>query len=108
LIFLFTANSRGTITGRADIVPNKKGVKHLKVKTLKINLNVGGSPNLQIENRDERNAAVANTATNFILQNRRQVIQIVTPIAEDTLSEVARQYADDILSTMPYSEILPD
>lgn len=50
----------------------------------------------------------AETASNFINQNRRQVLDIVTPIAEETADELVVQFGNAIFKTIPYSEVLPD
>ncbi|KAJ1528365.1 hypothetical protein ONE63_006784 [Megalurothrips usitatus] len=98
---------KAVIKGNAKIFNNKKNVKYLKLDKFRSKLSVGDVA-FDIQNRDTRSAAISNAATTFIAQNRRQVIQIVLPIVEETMDEVVRQIGDDILSTMPYHEILPE
>ncbi|XP_026280351.2 circadian clock-controlled protein daywake-like isoform X3 [Frankliniella occidentalis] len=100
-------NCKAVIKGNAKIFNNKKNVKHLKLDKFHAKLAVGDTA-FDIQNKDTRSAAIANAANAFIAQNRRQVIQIVLPIVEETMDEVVRQIGDDILSTMPYHEILPE
>lgn len=98
---------KANIKGSAKIFNNKKGVKYLKLDKFRSKLSVGDTT-FDIQNKDTRSAGIANAATAFIAGNRRQVIQIVLPIVEETMDDVVRQIGDDILSTMPYHEILPD
>jgi hypothetical protein len=50
----------------------------------------------------------AETAAAFVNENRRQVLDIVTPIAEETAVAFIKQIGNAVLKSIPYSEILPD
>jgi len=50
---------------------------------------------------------LAETASTFYHQNRRVVLDIITPIAEEIAVEFALQIANTILKTILYDEILP-
>lgn len=45
---------------------------------------------------------------NFYNQNKQQVLQIVMPIVEETAVAFIRQFANTILRTVPYSELVPN
>lgn len=50
----------------------------------------------------------ANTAAAFVNQNRQQVIEIILPIAEETGEALAKQMANNMLRSIPFSELLPN
>jgi hypothetical protein len=50
---------------------------------------------------------LAETASTFYHQNRRVVLDIITPIAEEIAVEFALQIGNNILKTILYDEILP-
>lgn len=50
---------------------------------------------------------LAETAATFYHQNRRVVLDIITPIAEEIAVEFAVQIGNSILKTILYDEILP-
>jgi len=46
-------------------------------------------------------------ALQFYNQNRKQILNIILPIAQETAEELITQIADRILSSVPLSELLP-
>lgn len=50
---------------------------------------------------------LAATASTFYHQNRRVVLDIITPIAEEIAVEFALQIGNNILKNVLYDEILP-
>ena len=50
----------------------------------------------------------AETAINFYTNNRRQILDIASPIAEDIASEFIIQFGNQILGAVLLDEILPD
>lgn len=50
----------------------------------------------------------AETAINFYTNNRRQVLDIATPIAEEIAAEFIIQFGNQILGAVLLDEILPD
>jgi hypothetical protein len=48
------------------------------------------------------------TATNFYRQNSKQVLELITPIIEETGLEVAMQIVNQIARSVPFNEILVD
>lgn len=50
----------------------------------------------------------AETAVNFYTNNRRQILDIASPIAEDIATEFIFQFGNQILGAVLLDEILPD
>jgi hypothetical protein len=49
----------------------------------------------------------AETALQFYNQNKKQILNIVLPIVQETAEEVITQIGNNILSSAPLSELLP-
>jgi hypothetical protein len=49
----------------------------------------------------------AQSALQFYNQNKKQILNIVMPIVQDTAEEVMTQIGNRILSTVPLNELLP-
>jgi len=47
------------------------------------------------------------SALQFYNQNRKQILNIILPIAQETAEELITQIANMILSSVPLSELLP-
>lgn len=50
----------------------------------------------------------AETAVNFYSNNRRQILDIATPIAEEIAAEFIIQFGNQILGAVLLDEVLPD
>ncbi|XP_067014572.2 circadian clock-controlled protein daywake [Anabrus simplex] len=94
------------MSGKGKIV-TKDDVKYVEATTIKAKLSVGGSE-VDFGNHDNSTRAIAESAANFINQNMRQVLDVVRPVAEETVEEVALQIANSIFLHLPYDEILPE
>ncbi|KAL1140601.1 hypothetical protein AAG570_000531, partial [Ranatra chinensis] len=102
-------NTLAEMKATGEILTNKKGVEYLQIKTIQTKIRVGDHNSKFISKDDDRNnKLITETAAAFINENRRQVLDIVTPLAEETAAAFALQLGNSILKEIPLSEILPD
>jgi hypothetical protein len=47
------------------------------------------------------------SALQFYNQNKKEILNIILPIAQETAEELITQIGDRILSSVPFSELLP-
>ncbi|CAH0387214.1 unnamed protein product [Bemisia tabaci] len=101
-------NVKVDISGQGELT-NVKGKEYVLIKKLKMKPRVGDTTVKFINDnkKNPENRLITETAANFINQNRRQVLDIVTPIAEETALEVGLQIISTIFSTVPFDELLP-
>ncbi|XP_014289105.1 circadian clock-controlled protein daywake [Halyomorpha halys] len=101
-------NISADVKGTGELVTGKKGAKYVNIKSLRIKAKVGDQV-VKFVNTDDnqQNALITNTAANFVNQNRRQVLEIVTPIAEETGEALITQMANNLFKTIPFSELVP-
>uniref|UniRef100_A0A0A9XEC2 Circadian clock-controlled protein n=1 Tax=Lygus hesperus TaxID=30085 RepID=A0A0A9XEC2_LYGHE len=97
------------IKGVGEMVKSKKGTEYVQIKTIKLKLKMGAE-SVKFKNTDNNanNDLIATTAANFVNQNRDQVFEIVTPIAEETAEAIAKQIGNPIFRAIPFSEIVLD
>ncbi|KAF6204255.1 hypothetical protein GE061_002595 [Apolygus lucorum] len=97
------------IKGAGEMVKSKKGTEYVQIKTIKLKLKMG-TESVKFKNTDNNanNDLIATTAANFVNQNRDQVFEIVTPIAEETAEAIAKQIGNPIFRAIPFSEIVVD
>ncbi|KAG8221915.1 hypothetical protein J437_LFUL002474 [Ladona fulva] len=91
------------ITGKAI---EKRGTKYLEVTDVVTKVKVGDSK-MDFLGGGKGNDLISSSSTQFIQQNRDQVMEIVNPLVEDTASAVVQQIANRILGSVPYDTILP-
>jgi hypothetical protein len=48
------------------------------------------------------------SALHFYNQNKKEILNIIVPIAQETAEELITQIGNRILSSAPLSELLPD
>uniref|UniRef100_A0A1B6II15 Uncharacterized protein n=1 Tax=Homalodisca liturata TaxID=320908 RepID=A0A1B6II15_9HEMI len=100
-------NSKADVKATGKLIKNKKGVQYMQVKDLNVRLTVGGQKVRFINKGNRDTEAITQTVMNFYNQNRQQVTEIIMPIVEETVIAFMRQFANTILRSVPFSEILP-
>ncbi|XP_024085981.1 circadian clock-controlled protein-like isoform X1 [Cimex lectularius] len=96
------------VRGTGELISNKKGVKYVAIKSLRSKVKVGDQIVKFVNtDRNPQNDLITQTAANFINQNRQQVLEIVTPIAEETADAIIKQMGNNVLRSIPYNELLP-
>ncbi|VVC36457.1 Haemolymph juvenile hormone binding [Cinara cedri] len=101
-------NTKADIKASVEVMKDKKNRDYFQIKDVRIKLRVGDAVGKIIaQNNNRNNDAITETASVFYHQNRRAVLDIVTPIAEEIAHEFALQIGNNILKTILYDEILP-
>ncbi|KAK7864822.1 hypothetical protein R5R35_012480 [Gryllus longicercus] len=95
-----------TATGRGKR-SNEGGVDHAIATSINLRMRLGGAK-VDFDNEDPDSAAAANAALSFVRSNTDAVLEVVTPVAEETAEEVALQMINNIFMRLPFNEILPD
>lgn len=105
-------NSKVEMRGSAKVIDDVKSKKYpyLQISDAKIKVKVGDTSRITVTATDNNPNAkqLIETATTFYHQNRKQVLELITPIIEETGLEVAMQIANQIAKSVPYNEILVD
>ncbi|KAJ4447895.1 hypothetical protein ANN_09904 [Periplaneta americana] len=84
----------------------KNGEEYIQVKTIKTKIRVGDS-SVKINVKDDRSGVLTQSALQFYKQNKKQVLEIVMPIVQETAEEVIAQISNTVLNTIPKDELLP-
>ncbi|RZF37247.1 hypothetical protein LSTR_LSTR006573 [Laodelphax striatellus] len=100
-------NSEADIKGTAKTITNKKGTEFLQIKDIKAKIRVGDSA-IKFNNQDRENAAITETAANFINQNKKEVLRIISPIVEEISEAFIVQFGNAIFRAVPMAEMLPE
>ncbi|KAK9503719.1 hypothetical protein O3M35_010221 [Rhynocoris fuscipes] len=96
------------VKATGEIISSKKGVKYIAIKTVRTKVKVGDQVVRFVNTDNNRNNdLITQTAANFINQNRRQVLEIVLPIAEETADAIVKSMGNNVLRSIPYNELLP-
>ncbi|XP_063224814.1 circadian clock-controlled protein daywake-like [Bacillus rossius redtenbacheri] len=83
------------------------GKKRLQVDQLRSKVTVGGV-DFKFLNKNPADAVITNTATAFIQENRRRVLEVAMPVIEETVDEVGTALANSIFQALPLEELLPE
>ncbi|XP_060873063.1 circadian clock-controlled protein daywake-like [Metopolophium dirhodum] len=101
-------NTKADVKASLEVLKDKKNREYFQVKDIRIKLKVGDANGKIIpQNINKNNDVLTETASTFYHQNRRVVLDIITPIAEEIAVEFSLQIANTILKTILYDEILP-
>ncbi|PSN37323.1 hypothetical protein C0J52_20874 [Blattella germanica] len=96
-----------TVDAKGDgKIVQKNGEDYFEINNLKTKIKVQDS-NVKINQGDDRNGALAQSAINFYNQNKQQVLGIIMPIVQETAEEIIIQMGNRILGSAPVSEFLP-
>lgn len=87
-------------------VVKRNGEEYLEVNNVKTKIRVGDS-SVKINAKDDRNGRLSESALQFYNQNKKEVLNIVLPIVQETAEEVITQIGNNILGSAPLSELLP-
>ncbi|XP_026685171.1 circadian clock-controlled protein-like [Diaphorina citri] len=105
-------NTRIDMSGSGKIVDDLKQKKYpfAQVTDAKVKVKVGDTSKISVIATDNNPNArqLVDTATNFYRQNSKQVLELITPIIEETGLEVAMQIVNQIARSVPFNEILVD
>ncbi|XP_008480408.1 uncharacterized protein LOC103517164 [Diaphorina citri] len=100
------------MSGSGKIVDDLKQKKYpfAQVTDAKVKVKVGDTSKISVIATDNNPNArqLVDTATNFYRQNSKQVLELITPIIEETGLEVAMQIVNQIARSVPFNEILVD
>ncbi|XP_060861771.1 uncharacterized protein LOC132938771 [Metopolophium dirhodum] len=77
----------------------------LKLNDIKINLNLG---DVEVHIIKSQNPALAQTTSQFFNTNKRLVLDLVTPVAEDVVRQMLLRFGNRILSNVEISDLLID
>ncbi|KAE9545414.1 hypothetical protein AGLY_000957 [Aphis glycines] len=77
----------------------------LKLNDIKINLNLG---DVDVHIIKSQNPALAQTTSQFFNSNKRMILDLVTPVAEDVVRQMLLRYGNRILSTVEITDLLID
>ncbi|XP_025408298.1 uncharacterized protein LOC112682050 [Sipha flava] len=77
----------------------------IKLKSVKINLNLG---DVEINIIKSQNPALAQFLSKILKRNKRMVLDLVTPIVEDSAEKLLLRHGNSILSTMQITDLLAD
>lgn len=101
-------NTKADIKVNLEVLKDKKNREYFQIKDIRIKLKVGDALGKIIsQNVNKSNDVITETASTFYHQNRRLVLDIITPIAEEIAAEFALQIGNNVLKTILYDEILP-
>ncbi|XP_065203818.1 circadian clock-controlled protein daywake-like isoform X2 [Planococcus citri] len=102
-------NIRADVSGSGELTTDKKGRQIAQIKTVVVKLKIGDATGTATNTDGNRNNdVITETAINFYTNNRRQVLDIATPIAEEIAAEFIIQFGNQILGAVLLDEILPD
>ncbi|KAJ9599798.1 hypothetical protein L9F63_026352, partial [Diploptera punctata] len=87
-------------------VVKKNGEDYMQITDLKAKIKVGDSK-IKLDVKDDKQGALAQSAASFFNQNRKQLLDIIMPIVQDTAEEISIQLGNRILGSAPMSELLP-
>jgi hypothetical protein len=103
---------RGNFTdvqGKAKVdgkVTIKDGVEYLQVNNIKVQIQFGGS-SIKISDKDDKRGLLNESVLQFYNQNKKEILNIILPIAQETAEEIITQIGNSILNSVPFSELLP-
>ncbi|KAK7601696.1 hypothetical protein V9T40_009137 [Parthenolecanium corni] len=102
-------NIKADLSGTGELTTDKKGRSIAQIKTVNVKLRIGDATGTatNIDN-DRNNERITETAVQFYTNNRRQILDIATPIAEEIATEFIIQFGNQILGAVLLDEILPD
>lgn len=128
-----TANIRAELSGTGELTTDKKGRAIAQIKTVNVKTKIGDATGTATNtDRNRQNERIseyrfyniqrastvaiiflfifhtAETAVSFYTNNRRQILDIAAPIAEEIATEFVTQIGNQILSAVLLDEILPD
>ncbi|KAJ8673667.1 hypothetical protein QAD02_004929 [Eretmocerus hayati] len=98
-------NTQVLINARGKEVTDKDGVKRVEVDKLQTKIRVGDG-NIRLKSAPNHKAT-ADAAANFFNANPRLVLDIATPIIEDTAVTVSKALAGRALSSFTKDELVP-
>lgn len=79
--------------------------RKLKLNDIKIDLNLG---DVEVHIIKSQNPSLAQTTSQFFNMNKRLILDLVTPVAEDVVRQMLLRYGNRILSTVEISDLLID
>ncbi|XP_046393251.1 protein takeout-like [Ischnura elegans] len=87
-------------------VIEKRGKKYLEVTNVSSKVKVG---NVKVDpsTGNPRNDLITQSAMDFWENNKRQVLDVIAPVTDETTDAIVQQVANRILATLPYDTILP-
>ncbi|XP_025198797.1 protein takeout-like [Melanaphis sacchari] len=77
----------------------------LKLNDIKINLSLG---DVEVHIIKSQNPTLAQTTSQFFNTNKRMILDLVTPVAEDVVRQMLLRYSNRILSTIEITDLLID
>lgn len=105
-------NTRVDLAGSGKIVDDLKQKKYsfAQVTDAKVKVRVGDTSKISITPTDSNpnSRQLVETASNFYRQNSKQILELITPIIEETGLEVAMQIVNQIARSVPFDEVLLD
>ncbi|XKL60770.1 hypothetical protein PGB90_007827 [Kerria lacca] len=102
-------NIRADLSGSGELTTDKKGRSIAQIKTAIVKMKIGDAVGNAVNvDHNRNNEVITETAVNFYTNNRRQVLDIATPIAEEIATEFIFQIGNQILGSVLLDEILPD
>ncbi|GFG36375.1 hypothetical protein Cfor_06094 [Coptotermes formosanus] len=87
-------------------VITKEGVEYLQVNKIQTKIQVGDS-GVKISDKDDKRGLLNESTVQFYNQNKKQILNIILPIVQETAEELITQIGNRILGTFPLSELLP-
>ncbi|XP_050548945.1 circadian clock-controlled protein daywake-like [Daktulosphaira vitifoliae] len=99
-------NVRVDIKGSAETLKDKKNRDYFQLKNIRLKVKVGDATG-KVKNLSRGGEVITETAMTFFHQNRRLVLDLVSPIVEEIAVEFAMQIGNNVLKTILYDEILP-
>lgn len=105
---VFASNITNT---KADVklsgkLVERRGNKYMEVVDVVSKINVGDST-MDFRGNSGRNDLISTSTTEFIQQNKQQVMDIIKPIVEETANAVIQQFANRFFGSQPYDTIVP-
>lgn len=92
--------------GSAKII-KKKGIEFLQIDKLSSKIRIGGGK-VNFVDKNPSTSLIADTAATFFNGNPRLVLDIISPIVDDTAAVVVSAYINKIFGTIPLSELIPE
>lgn len=97
------------LSGSGEFTTDKKGRQIAQIKTVKVKCRVGDATGTATNtDSNPNNEAITKSAITFYANNRRQILDIVTPIAEEIAAEFIIQFGNQVLGAVLIDEILPE
>ncbi|XP_050430977.1 circadian clock-controlled protein daywake-like [Adelges cooleyi] len=100
-------NTKADIKASVEILKDKKNREYFQLKDIRLKVKVGDATGKATNLYNPNNDVITETAMSFYNQNRRMVLNIITPIIEEISVEFAMQIGNNVLKTVLYDEILP-